>query len=225
MIYNNKSNLDLGIEIISKPNIPNPEREYDKEKINGRDGNYYKDLKTYKDIVITVSFNFIYDVAETFRNVRNWLEKKENNKLYFTDDSNFFYKVKTVEIETGKRILSNISKFDVNFICDPYMYFEDGIYSRELGNSLYNQFDVSKPIYVIKGEGVCYFTVNNTTIKANVGQELTINTELGLCYKDNTVNNNAISGSYTNLFLQRGNNMFGISAGFRADIIPNWRRL
>ena len=61
---------------------------------------------------------------------------------------------------------------------------------------------------------------------ANVGQNLVIDTERELAYReDGTLSNTAISGDYEELFLQEGENSVTITEGFELKIIPNWRRL
>ena len=89
---------------------------------------------------------------------------------------------------------------------------------------IFNNCDISKPIYFIKGEGICYLVVNGSEVKCNVGQNLTINTFLELSYReDGSLQNTSINGDYKDLYLIEGKNEISITEGFDLKIIPNWR--
>ena len=61
---------------------------------------------------------------------------------------------------------------------------------------------------------------------ANVGQNLTIDTDLMIAYRqDGTMQNTAVTGDYENLYLLPGDNVISITDGFDLKIIPNWRTL
>ena len=95
-----------------------------------------------------------------------------------------------------------------------------------IADVLYNPYALSKPIYMITGEGMCTLTVNGKSVTANVGQNLTINTDLMLAYrKDGTMMNTAVTGDYEDLWLNSGENSITITSGFSLAIIPNWRCL
>lgn len=226
VIYNNKTNYDLGILVANRPDIPSPEKKLEKISLDGRDGDLYIDFNVYSDIVIAIEFNFLNDNNfEVMRNVRKWLLGSINKKLYFTDDTTFFYKVKKVSIDDNNRLLESIGNFTANFTCDPYMYIADGDIERKIGNSIYNTYDMCKPRYRIDGEGVCYFTVNDTTVRVNVGQSIIIDTELALCYKNDTISNISMSGDYEGLYLKSGQNNINVQEGFTLYAMPRWRRL
>ena len=95
----------------------------------------------------------------------------------------------------------------------------------KLNTVLYNDYLVSKPIYRVVGEGNLTLNINNKVIKANVGQELIIDTDKGLCYREDIVNNIALEGKYEDLYLQEGYNNFSWTDGFEIYITPNLRCL
>lgn len=226
VIYNNITNEDLGILVATRPDIPSPERKFEKISLDGRDGDLYIDFETYSDIVISIEFTYLNDNSfEIMRNARKWLLNSINKKLYFTDDTTYFYKVKKVVIDENNRILESIGKFTVKFTCDPYMYIADGDIERPIGTSIYNTYDLCKPRFRITGEGVCYFTVNYTTVRVNVGQSIVIDTELALCYKNDSITNISMSGDYEGLYFKHGQNNINVSDGFKLYAMPRWRRL
>ena len=77
-----------------------------------------------------------------------------------------------------------------------------------LGGKIYNFDLISRPIYRIVGEGLLTLNINGKSIKANVGQELIIDTDKGLCYRDGIINNVALKGNYQDMYLLEGENTF-----------------
>lgn len=222
-VYNNKTNLDVNLLVATRPSKPSPEMEYEEVKVPGGKTLYRE--KGYKDIAIPVSFNFMakYSWDKDFRIMKSWLLSKGNNKLKFSDDLEVFYKVNKVTIDTPERIMKKIGKFNVTFTCDPYTYIEEN--ERELNSILYNDYLIAKPIYRIVGEGYLTLNINNKTIKVNVGQELIIDTDKGLCYRNGIVNNVVLEGRYEDMYLKEGINTFSWGSAFKIYILPNWRCL
>ena len=201
--------------------------QYEEIEIEGR-GKLYRE-RYLDDITIEVEFNFISEKGkwnDSFRKAKAWINNIEDNKLKFSDDLGYFYKVNKAEITSSERVLRRIGRFTVTFTCEPYMYLEDGARAIELPTFLYNFYEKTQPIYVVEGEGLFVMQINGKTIKANVGQNLTIDTKLGLCYrKDGTMQNTALTGNYEDMYLQNGKNTFSYTSSFKVSIIPNWRCL
>ena len=230
LVFNNESSDAININIAKRPSIPTPKRRYRETEVDGRDGKLYEDLGTYEDIEIPIECNFLSLSPEEFnfdyRRVKRWLKSIKDNKLKFSDDLSYFYVVNKVVIDTPERIIKRLGKFNAVFTCEPYLYLEEGKIPIPLQNSIYNYYEISKPIYSITGEGLVTININGKTIKANVGQNLIIDTSLGLCYRaDRTLNNVALTGKYKDLYLQEGENIFSFTSGFNIEIIPNWRCL
>lgn len=221
--FNDKTNLDVNLLVASRPSKPSPEMEYEEKPVPGGKTLYRE--KGYRDIDITVSFNFISKNTwdKDFRIIKQWLLSKVNNKLKFSDDLEVYYKVNIVTIETPERVMKKIGRFTVTFTCEPYVYIDEN--ERELSTLLNNNYLISKPIYRIVGEGYLTLNINNKVIKANVGQELIIDTDKGLCYRNGIVNNVALDGRYEDMYLLEGNNTFSWTSGFKIYILPNWRCL
>lgn len=223
ILYNDANNLEINLLIRDRPPKPSPIMEYEEVKVPGGKTLYRE--KGYGDIDITVPFNFIskdswdYD----FRRIKKWLLSNGNNKLKFSDDLEVYYKVNKVTINTPERVIKKIGRFDVTFTCEPYIYIDDE--EMELNTLLYNDYLVSKPIYRIVGEGYLTLNINNKVIKANVGQELIIDTNKGLCYREGIVNNVALEGKYEDMYLLEGENTFSWTKGFEIYITPNLRCL
>ena len=225
IIYGEKRNLDFNINVIKRPVKPSAEMEYEEVPIPGGTTLYRE--KYYKDIEIPISFNFVSNKNEwekDFRNIKRWLNIK-SEILKFSDDLEVFYKVKKIRIDTPERILKKLGKFTVIFTCNPYVYFKDGSEERKLENYLYNYEIVSQPIYRIVGDGLLNLNINGKEVQINVGQEIIVNTELGLCFRNGITNNVTLKCKYEDLYLREKDNTFTWNGNFKIYITPNWRCL
>ena len=219
--------LTYGILPVRRPNIPAPEEEIEEVEIPGRDGVLTISKKVYKPISIEVEFNFMRkpdDWGTAFRKAKKWL--KGSGNLEFSDDAHYLYKTYYCKITDTERTSQKIGTFTAEFVCDPYMYPKEGQREKTIEEVLYNPYETSHAIYIIKGEGMCTISVNGKEVKANVGQNLTINTDLMIAYReDGTLQNTEIDGEYEDLYLQEGENQISTTEGFQISIVPNWRCL
>lgn len=222
-----KTAKENGLAVVQRPNIPAPQKRYEQITIPGRDGDLYISDGDVEDIKIPVEFNFIgqpEDWFEHFRQAKRWLTGR--GKLQLGDDLDFFYKAKKVEIDTAERVCYEIGRFTATFTCDGYNYVERGTAFYDVKDVLHNPYYGCCPIYQITGEGACTLTVNGNTMKANVGQNLTIDTDLMIAYReDGTMMNTKVEGDYRKLRLQEGDNTIQVTAGFGLKVAPNWRCL
>lgn len=230
--FNDIRASSLGILAVRRPSVPAPEPRFEEITVPGRDGalislDGVNGEMIYNPITISVEFNFWAKPsrwAEVFRAAKKWITGSGN--LIFEDDTSFFYKVLSSKISDSERTSLRIGTFTAEFLCDPYMYIANGQREMSITDASYNPYALSKPLYVILGEGMCTLTVNGNTMIANVGQNLTVNTDLMLAYrKDGTMMNTDITGDYEDLWLNPGENLISITNGFSLSIIPNWRCL
>lgn len=230
IFYNGESCKDVGLSVISRPTIPVPEREYDTIKVEGRDGELHRDKKTYKDIEIPISFNFVSktpDVwAQDLRKVKKWLYSGKDNRLILSDDPEYYYKVKKAVMSDTERTAKRKGKFEIVFTCESYMYRVDGQDEKEIGEYLYNPYMESQPVYKIYGSGEITLEVNGNQVTAEVTEQLNIDTKLEICYNAaNEISNAALTGKYEGLYLKEGDNNFKYTEGFKVALVPNWREL
>lgn len=219
-----------GIVVTKRPNIPAPKRNYKKYTIPGRNGKLYRDLETYDDIVIQIECNYIThpnNWNQQWRIIKNWLFSNSDKirKLGLSDNPDFYFIVKKIEVTENDREVIESGEFKIKFTLDPYQYLRTGSVEYDFQNVLINYYDVSEPIYILKGEGMANLTVNGNTVTANVGQSLIIDTVRKLAYKsDGTSQNTSIKGDYDLLLLLNGENQISLSGkGISMKIIPNWR--
>lgn len=225
--FNGSRCEDYRIHPVTRPDIPAPQRDMELLAIPGRSGILTKDNKRYDPIEISVEFNFYSKPdkwSETFRNAKRWLSG--SGELEFSDDPDYFYKVYYAEIGDSEREMKRIGRFKANFTCDPFMYLRAGKREYDRAEVQYNPYSTAHPVYKISGEGVCYLTVNGQAMRANIGQNLTIDTERMIAYRmDGTMQNTAVSGDYEDLYLLEGENQIAVTSGFSLKVIPNWRNL
>lgn len=234
IMFNGKTNLDLLIDIVNRPVIPTPvERVNIETRTNKED--VYKHTGIYEDMTIEVEFNFdTYDfneisVKDILRNVKAWLLTYQDNKLVFSDDLDWYFKVKNIIMsETALQEIEDFGNLTVQFIVSPYQYAMSGLEEISItNNSIINNYFKSCPKYIIKGDGIATLNINNKILKVNVSGNCTVDTELGLCIRyDGTyhnVENNILD--FTDFYLQVGINTIYISNGFELTVVPNWRCL
>ncbi|MDM0471072.1 phage tail family protein [Clostridium perfringens] len=230
-IFNNKKNTDLGIQVVKRPNIPIPERNIELKSLKGRDGSLTRDYKTYNDIKISVSLNFISgenDFINKGAEIANWLYNINDNKLIFSDNDKFYYKVKKIECKDIERSLKVIGKFIVTFVCDPYKYYLENN-DIEITNSTKINSPIlvvdSEPIISISGTGNINLIINDKrTVLENVDESLIINSSILECYKGKESLNYKMSGEFP--ILKRGENIINIEGNIKnIKIKPNWRCL
>ena len=226
--YNNRKASEFRVYMKTFPNIPVPKKRYRELEVSGKDGKYLEE-DGYEDIVIQVKLNFIIKDTrwhDETRKIKNWLLNNENKELLFEDDAAFFYKVKKVtvgEIEHTSRRIGNLT---VNFECEPHTYLRDGKMKISSKGAEQNPYLLCKPVYYLRGEGLCRITVNGKSMKANVTENLIIDTERMLTYReDKTLQNTSVTGEYEDLYLKPGRNRISVSPGFVLQIKPNWRCL
>lgn len=226
-MFKNETASRHGIYIEKRPDMPVGREETKFVTIAGRDSPIAIRTGGRKKIEIPLSCGFAEQKerwSAKAREIRRWLNGE--GELSFQDSANCFWRVKDIELEEFVRETRRIGKFDVTFICDPYEYLKDGLREREIEDVKYNPYDTSHPIYEITGNGTCTLSINGKSMKATVGQNLTIDTERMLAYReDGSMMNTSVTGDYEDLYLKPGENEISVTSGFGLTVVPNWRCL
>lgn len=233
VVFNGCKDTDLGLKTTTRPSVSVPQKNIDEIEVAGRDGTLIRDHGTYKNIEIKVSYNFVdrTDFNNKCRIIKKWINKIEDNKLQFSDDLGFFYKVKYCKLDAIERVYKALGKFELTFICEPYMYSSEGQQTVEVinGSNIVNNGLQCKPTYIINGTGLIALQINNKDeVKINLDGKITIDTDLYICYKNGVMSNTDISGYYENLWLDEySDNIFTITGDNISliEIMPNFREL
>lgn len=222
---NGQKSSDYHMIFEEYPMIELGQKQYDSVEIPGR-GTLMLDTDTHSDTIIT----FIVDVnvmTSADARVKAYLDARSLlvglKTISFCDASEYFYRVKSVSLGAVEQYSEIAGDFEVQLTCEPTLYLQSGTKQYDAAGVADNPYSVCHPVYIITGEGVCTLTVNGKTMKANVAQNLTIDTERMLAYRtDGTMQNAAVAGKYEDLYLKSGKNEVSVTAGFMLKIIPNW---
>lgn len=229
IFYNGMRGSAIGVYVSTLPDIPLPEEMMEEVTIPGRSGTLKRFTKCFKSTEIPVELNFIANEEtwhEKRRQITSWLSGK-NQTLSFNDDAAYFYNISHVKLGTLSRESLRVGKLTATFVTiDGLSYLKQGLLEQECKDVQYNPGIWCQPIYKITGEGVCNLTVNGKTMRANVAQNLTIDTGRMITYReDGTLMNTSVTGEYEDLYLEAGENNIEVTNGFACKITPNWRCL
>lgn len=228
--FNNlNSKFDLGLSIVKRPNIPSSSKNKTTKEIPGRDGLSYEIIGGYKDINISIEFNFIekHNIKDTFRKVKLWINDIEDDKLIFSDDPEWFYKVVDANINGDlETILRRKGKFIITFICRGFLYNLDADNFICINNNetLYNCYLESNPLIYVKGNGNIIININNQICTVPVQDYIYIDSELELIYRTKDNYFNIDTGKYPKL--NKGCNNIQFEGNIQEfKIKPRWRCL
>lgn len=218
---------DIGVSIVRRSPAILANKNINVINRVGADGDLYEDLGGRKDIIIPVECNFVADNPKTiFRRVKHWLNNIEDNKLIFTDDPGWFYKVVNVEIGQMEVKFKRKGEFTINFTCRGWQYSLDGDEFLEIENNtmLYNEYDLAKPLLYLEGNGEITVTINNNSFSVMLRDFLYIDSELEIAYREKTDCLNIETGDYP--LLEYGENNISFTGNVnKVEIKPRWREV
>jgi phage-related protein len=225
--FKGEKDVDHHVLTVRRPSIPAAEERIEEIEIPGRNGGLTSSSGLYDNVVIPVEFNFMTAPSnwnEVYRNVKKWLSG--SGELKFSDDAGMFYKALFCRITDSERTSRRLGNLTAEFTCDPFCYYEYGKREIAMESPLYNPGWTCEPVYRITGEGNCTLTVNGYEFTANVGQEIIIDTNRQISYKnDGQMLNTDVTGDYADLWLKPGDNTISVTSGFSVNITPMWREL
>lgn len=205
ILFNEITDLDLGLKSIKRPNFPSLKKRYNEYTVDGKDGMYYEFLG-YEDRTFTIEYNFIdkKDIHNKVRLITKWLNNITDNKLVLSDNPEYFYLVKKLEYADIERSLKVLGKFNVTFTLEPFAYQFSTNEEIELKNNdeIYNDGDFeSKPILEIEGNGYIKLWINDNLIGLNIADKVTVNSKMELCFKNGEIENARKEGDFPKLII------------------------
>lgn len=220
--FNGRSSLDFNIVVTEYPGITGGEAKYDSTAVSGRSGELVGSDKYRSNITVEVPCAVIGRyMPEYFHRVRNWL--RGSGTLKFSDSPDTFFKALKTSCSGVTRGSRKHGELTASFLCEPYEYLDSGQIEYNPEDLKLNPYSLARPVYRITGEGACTLTVNGHTLTANVGQNLTIDTDRMFSYReDGTIQNTEIAGDYEELRLPPGKAEISVTEGFTLKVIPNW---
>lgn len=223
--FNGKSSLAQGIYVKKRPDIPASKEKVEYISLPGRAEKLCRHTGEFENIELKIECNFKTDKGTWYKEIctiREWLQGY--GELSLQDSAELFWKVRAVKIDGIERELKKYGFFKAVFTCSPFIYLKEGKKWKSAEEAMKNPGTVCHPIYKIEGEGVCILKVNEKSLAVNVGQNVIVDTERILAYKnDGTIQNTKVMGDYDDLWLKKGNNTFQATPGFQISVMPNWR--
>ena len=221
LFFNNKMAGQFRLFVSEYPELQRLNEEIEFINIEGRSGSLSIKKSVYKDRVIKVKFklldnNYFWSNNYFWNNLRSierWLAEIKDNRLVY-DMQDKCYIVKKVEIGDISREVRLYGEFTAAFIVEPFLTDLSQFSSSWLENDyiLINigDFEVL-PQFTFEGNGNVTVTINDETlIINNVVDEVTVNSDLMLCYGKN--NNNKLLDMVGNFpKLKVGENTISVS--------------
>ena len=231
LIFNNKDNRNFGIEVKQRPTIPAPEKKTDTIEIPGYDGKYYIDYDTYEDIKIPVEFTLVEEdldnIKSRYREILSWLNNINDNKLIFSDDIDWTYIVKSVEIDDlDYDEFYEFKTFKVNFVCEAYQYQLRGLKERKVIDIINNSYMKCKPVYRLETTLTTTYTIKINNISVKCKGNIIIDTmhDKILNSSDKTLAVGVTNiNNMQDLYLNHGKNIISIPSNVSLFITPNFR--
>lgn len=231
--FNNKNSWqDFNIKVENKIVIPFAERKVTKVEVPGGE-----DLTIvqggYKDIEINLTINVLNKnlIKDKYRDIKRWLSIIEDNHLIFSNDLDYFYKVKNVTSDNFTTEFLELGSANITFVCSPYAYFIDGLMEINNPTYLFNQGIKCNPIYKIQAKGTATLALNGKLVTFNnIQDEIIVDVEKELIFQNGAINNSCKYGEWDDLKLQSGENKLSYTIDPNATltsitVIPNWRTL
>lgn len=219
MTFNERTNVDLGVWLYDYEEYSGGGRNRETTAVAGRRGEIVGTSTYTSNLVIGVTFSVFKDLKPRLDQLRHWL--RGTGQLSFSDQMDCFYKVLAIDYGDFERELRHYGRFGVSFTCAPFKFRKDGQIPQSEITS--NPYDLAQPIYKIEGEGLCTLSVNGNEMTANIGQNLTIDTERLIAYRqDGTLMNTSVTGDYEDLWIPPGDVEISITSGFDLKVIPQW---
>lgn len=243
-----------GIYAIRRPNIPIPKKRVESVKVPYVEGSYTYDEDVYDDIKFSIECNFMSKTPETFaeesRRAAKWCNTNSSLNSYislsFTDDSDYFYKIKITTVSDIERTSPRIGVFTIDVICEPFPYHVSGnqFLTATDGTKFTNpatNYYKSYPVYVLKGTGSFGININDDPLliydfNITVDGTATIDTKELLVYdsdgtsligntsKGSIISSSAIGDIVGLRFSSKENTVYlKIPEGGSVQIQPNWR--
>ncbi|WP_415347950.1 distal tail protein Dit [Clostridium perfringens] len=231
--FNNKNSwYGFKIKILDKIIIPFPQKKQSTIKIPGGEDQFEVE-GGYEDITIPVKIDILDKkmIKTKYREIKRWLSIIEDDHLIFSDDLDFFYKVKMIDLKEFETQFQISGVATINFICSPYLYLVNGECEIDFENNLFNEFPLSaEPVYRIVGNGTIKLNINSKVVTIDLADEIIIDIPRKLTLRNGKIEGKRKKGKWEDLELIPGDNnlSYELTPGTTLEsftMIPNWRTL
>ncbi len=231
--FNNKNSwMDFQIKILGKIIIPFPKKKQSTVKIPGGEDRVEVE-GGYEDITIPVQIDILDKrmIETKYREIKRWLSIINDDHLIFSDDLDFFYKVKMIDLKDFETQFQICGTTTINFICSPYLYSINGEYEIDFENNLFNEFPLNaEPVYKIVGNGTIKLNINSKVVTIDLLDEIILDVPKKLTLRNGKIEGKRKKGKWEDLELTPGDNnlSYELTPGTTLEsftMIPNWRTL
>lgn len=193
IFFNGHYSSYWGLGVAEYPNIPRLNEVIEDIDLEGRNGSLTIRRGTYKDRTISIKFRLL-DSARFWTMIddfEDWLLNVTDNRLFYDRQDRCFV-VKRVIFGDITKEIHKYGDLEVQFIVKPFM--EDVTPSSftflENEKLFINQGHFTiQPIVVLYGNGNLEISINGeVTVIENVQEEVTIDSEYGMCFGKNNIN-------------------------------------
>lgn len=193
ILFNGVKSSYYGLLVSSYPTIPCLNEEVEEVEVEGRNGSLIIKKGTYRNREISIRFKMLDSEFfwSRFKKAEVWLSEINDNRLLY-DRKDKCYIVKRVIFGDISKELKLYGEFEVTFIVEPFLQ-DLSVFSRAWLENEYvitNQGDFETfPELKLYGNGNIQVTINEDIFTINnVIDEVTINSELMICYDKNKMN-------------------------------------
>lgn len=193
IMFNGRKSSYYGLLISEYPTIPCVNEEFEEVDIEGRNGSLLIKKGTYKNRELSIKFKMLDSKFfwSRFKKAEEWLSNITDNRLLYDRKDKCFI-VKRVIFGDISKELRLYGGFEVTFIVEPFLQDISPFSKTWLENEyiITNQGDFEAPPELkLYGSGNIQVTVNDDTFTINnVEEEVTVNSELMICYDKNKMN-------------------------------------
>lgn len=167
IVFNKRNSLrDLHLKMKDYAQICLAQKNYETNKVSGRNGDLVIDLGTYSNRNISIDFDLVTkDFNRDYNLVMMWLNNITDNRLII-DNSNRCYKVLMINLGAIKQVSYNAYNIPITFVCEPFMYdVEPREYeydTKDIKIDYHGLIDC-KPIIELYGSGNIQLVTNGET--------------------------------------------------------------
>lgn len=217
IMFNGKKSSYYGLLVSEYPTIPCVNEEFEEVPMERRNGNLLIKKGTYKNRELSIRFKMLDGEFfwSRFKKAEAWLSNITDNRLLYDRKDKCFI-VKRVIFGDISKELRLYGEFEVTFIVKPFLQDISPFSKTWLENEyiIANQGDFETlPEIKLYGNGNIQLTVNDDTFTIkNVEEEVTINSELMLCYGKNKESNKLLDMNGGFPVLKKGDNEIVVSS-------------
>lgn len=193
ILFNGAKSSYYGLLVSSYPTIPCLNEDVEEVEVEGRNGSLIIKKGTYRNREINIRFKMLDSEFfwSRFKKAEVWLSEINDNRLLY-DRKDKCYIVKRVIFGDISKELKLFGEFEVTFIVEPFLQ-DLSLFSRSWLENEYvitNQGDFETfPELKLYGNGNIQVAINEDIFTINnVIDEVTINSELMICYDKNKMN-------------------------------------